>query len=132
MTSWHPSRALLLVLALGAIGGCAGGAGSTTTQARHSGGFITQLSAACRADAAATRRAPKTGVAQAAAQHRFIQTLLTLSPPHGLKPAFSRYVSALQRNLAAFERHDVATSERLATQIEHAAARLRRAGAAGC
>ncbi len=134
MTSWHPSRALLLLLVIGAIGagGCGSGAGSTTTRAGHGPGFMAQLNAACRADRAATRRAAKTGAAQAAAQQAFLHTLLTLKPPHPLKPTYSEYISVLQLNLAAFERHDIAASKRLETEIARVVAKLRNAGATSC
>lgn len=134
MTSWGPTRATLLVLVLGAIAapGCGSSAGSSSGTTPAGGGFVSQLNAACRADIAATRASPKTVAAQSAAQHKFIRKLQALKPTPTLKLLFSTYVSMLERNLAAFERHDVAASKALEARIAPVAAKLRSAGASRC
>lgn len=134
MTSWGPSRAVLLVLAVGAMGaaGCGSSRGSSSHTTPAGRGFTAELDAACRADIAATRAAPKTVAAQSAAQRTFIRKLQGLRPTPTLEPIFSKYLSLLERNLAAFERHNVAASKQLEAQIAPILATLRHAGATSC
>lgn len=135
MTSWRPSRALLLILAAGAVGaaGCgSGSAGSSSPTTAARGGFIAQLNAACRTDIAAIRAAPKTVAGESPAERAFIQRLRTLKPPAALRPTFSRYVSLLEQNLASFERHDVAAGKQQRPQIARVLSELRQAGATDC
>ncbi len=58
--------------------------------------------------------------------------LRTLTPTPGLRLVYSRYVSAIEQNLAAFERHEVAGSKRLEAQIKPLVTKLRQAGARAC
>ena len=134
MTSRRPSRAMLLVLALGAIAaaGCGSSRGSSSRTTPAGAGFVSQLNAACRADIAAVKAAPKTVAGEAPAERRFIQTLRSLKPPAALEPTFSSYVSLLERNLAAFDRHNVAASKQLKARIAPVLAKLRQAGATAC
>lgn len=138
MTPRHPARAAVLAiaaalaLAVGPAGCGSGSTGSSTgpTPARRA--FIPQLNAACRADIAATRAAPKTVAAQSVAQQQFINVLHGLTPTAALEPVYARYLSALERNLAAFQHHSVASSKRLEVEIKPLLAKLRAAGATAC
>jgi hypothetical protein len=138
MTSWHPSRAVLIVLALSVIGatgcGSSGGSrsGASTATRSVAGGFIAQLNATCRSDVAALSSTAKTVGAEAPAERRFIQELQLLTAPAKLKPSFSQYVSLLEQNLATFEHHDVAASKRLMARIALIVAKLRHDGATSC
>jgi hypothetical protein len=134
MTSWHPSQVVLALVLATAIGtaGCGSSHGSSSGTTRLAGGFLAQLGAACRADTAGIAAAQKTVAAEAPVQRKFIQTLRTLKAPPGLKPLFATYLSLLERDLAAFEHHDVATGQRLRPQIVAVEARLHKAGVNGC
>jgi hypothetical protein len=138
MTGWHPTRAAVLAVAVAlalasTVAGCGAGSGGSSSATTPAGaGFISQLGAACRADIAATRSAPKTVAAQSAAQRAFIHSLRALTPTARLTPVYSRYVSAIEQNLAAFERHDVASSKRLESEIKPLLIKLRQAGATAC
>lgn len=136
MTSWHPSRGVLLVLVLGALAasgcGSSGGSGSSTATRPPAGGFIAQLNAACHADVVAIRSAPKTVGGEVPAEQKFIRELHGLTPPPSLRPIFSQYVSLLEQNLATFERHDVPASKSLMARITAIVVRLRHHGATSC
>jgi hypothetical protein len=138
MTPRHSARAAVLAitaalgLAVGAAGCGSGSSGPSTAPKPAGQAFIPQLSAACRADIAATRAAPKTVAAQSVAQQKFITALQGLTPTTALKPVYSRYVSALEANLAAFQHHSVAGSKRLEAEIKPLLAKLRAAGATAC
>lgn len=126
---------MLLVLGVSCLvsSGCGSGAGSSSrTAPRPHGGFISQLSALCRQDRVATRAAAKTVAAQSAAQRRFIRKLRALTPTAPLEPILARYLSLLERELAAFERHDVAADRAARQELQPVVARLRRAGATSC
>lgn len=137
MTLRPPSRAPLLALALTLTidaAGCGSGhsASSGTTPGVRGHGFIAQLGDACRIDVAGVRAAPKTVAAIAPIQRRFIATLRTLKPTPALKPVFAQYIVLLEKNLAAFEHHDVSAGKQLRSQIAPVLAKLRHAGAASC
>ena len=126
-----PFLALVVALALSAAG-CGSGGGTSSGTTALAGGFIAQLGAACRADVAGIKAAPKTVAGEAPVQARFIKTLLAIKPTAALKTTFTQYVSLLQQNLAAFEHHDTAAGKRLRTEIAPALDKLRKAGVKGC
>ncbi len=136
MTSRPPTRAALLALALTlaiAVAGCGSSHGSSSsTTPRVGGGFTAQLGHACRRVVAGLDAVPHTVAAEAPVERRYIQTVRALKPTPALRGVFTRYITLLERNFAAFERHDVAAGKRLRTEIAPLLARLRRAGASGC
>ena len=130
-TCAYKSRAMLLAAAA-VLAGCGSSAGSSSGTAPTASGFIAQLNAACRADVAGLRVAPKTVAAEAVVQRKFIQKLRTLTPTAPLRATFHEYVSVLEQDLAAFDRHQLTTEKQLKAQLAAVLAKLRQAGATAC